>query len=86
MTKFQLRNDIAALLNARSITLHKLAQETGVDSASLWRFMNRSDANLNTDNVFKLWPHIYGEQSPVPLPAYGGKADVPAPASTCSEE
>lgn len=73
MTKFQLRKDITALLNARAISLHKLAQETGVDSASLWRFMNRADANLNTDNLFKLWPHIYGEQSPTLLPACDGQ-------------
>lgn len=83
MTKFQLRKDIVALLRARSISLHKFAQETGVDSASLWRFMNRVDANLNTDNLFKLWPHIYGEQTPIPLPEWGKSGDMPDASVPC---
>lgn len=69
MNKLHLKQDISALVNARGISLHKLALESGVDTASLWRFMNRENANLNTDSLFKLWPHIYGEQAPVPLAA-----------------
>lgn len=67
MNKNTLRQDILAHLRSRNIKLHRLALESGVDGKSLWLFMNREEANLNTDSLFKLWPHIYGEQSPASL-------------------
>lgn len=76
MNKLRLKQDISALVNARGISLHKLALDAGVDTASLWRFMNRENSNLNTDSLFKLWPHIYGEQTPVPLAV--GMPEAPA--------
>lgn len=67
MNKHILRNDILAVLRTRKVKLHRLALESGVDGKSLWLFMNREEANLNTDTLFRLWPHIYGDQTPVPL-------------------
>lgn len=81
-----LRNDIQAVIRAKGINLHKLAQMAGVSQSSLWLFVNCQRDALSTETLFKLWPHIYGEQSPVLLPAYGGKADVPAPLSACGKE
>lgn len=73
MNSAKLRNDILAVLQARNIRLYRLARESGVDSASLWKFVHNPKANLNTDSLFKLWPHIYGEQSPTLLPVCGGQ-------------
>lgn len=67
MNKNTLRQDILAHLHTRKIKLHRLALESGVDGKSLWLFMNREEANLNTDSLFRLWPHIYGGQSPASL-------------------
>lgn len=67
MNKNTLRQDILAYLRIRKIKLHRLALESGVNTKSLWLFMNREEANLSTDSLFKLWPHIYGEQSPTSL-------------------
>ena len=62
MNKQTLINDIRKHLDGRSISLHRLAQESGVDHGSLWRFVNIEKANLNTDSLFRLWPFLYGEQ------------------------
>lgn len=67
MNKQTLRNDIQEVLKTRSITLHRLASESGVEAASLWRFVNNENANLSTDSLFKLWPHLYGAQTPLPV-------------------
>lgn len=67
MNKHLLRNDIQAVLEDRGITLHRLASESGVEAASLWRFVNNETANLSTDSLFRLWPHVYGAQKPLPL-------------------
>lgn len=47
--------------------MRRLAIEAGIETSSLWRFMNNPDANLNTDCLFKLWPCIYGTQKPMPI-------------------
>ena len=65
MEKQDLRNDIITCLVKRGISLHRFAQESGVNSAALWRFVHREKSNLTTDSVFRLWPHLYGEQKPV---------------------
>ncbi len=62
-----LRQDILAVMKARKIRLYRLAKESGVDSASLWRFMNDDKANLNSETLFRLLPHIYKELAPVLL-------------------
>lgn len=67
MNKQSLREDILAFLAGRGISLHRLAQESGVDSKSLWLFVHKANSNLNTDSLFRLWPHLYGEQRPLPL-------------------
>lgn len=67
MDKNQFRQDILTTLHVRKIKLNRLALESGIDGKSLWLFMKRKDANLNTNTLFRLWPHIYGEQAPVPL-------------------
>lgn len=67
MNKLTLRNDIQTVLKDRGITLHRLASESGVEAASLWRFVNNENANLSTDSLFRLWPHVYGAQKPLPL-------------------
>ena len=67
MDKQTLRNDIRKFLEGRGISLHRLAQESGVDSSALWRFVNIDKTNLNTDSLFRLWPILYGEQRPCPV-------------------
>ena len=64
MNKSTLRCDVRLVLQLRRISLRQLAREAGIDISSLWRFMQKDSANLTTDSLFKLWPHIYGSQSP----------------------
>lgn len=75
MNKHTLRCDIRGYLAGRNISLHRLAQESGVDSASLWRFVNNDNANLNTESLFRLWPFLYGEQKPLPVTLEGQPID-----------
>ena len=67
MNNHILRDDIRACLTNRGISIHRLAQESGVDAAALWRFINNKKPNLTTDSLFRLWPYIYGEQKPLPI-------------------
>lgn len=67
MTKSDFRKDILIVLEARGLSLYRLARESNVDSASLWRFINNEDGNLNTDSFFNLWNLIYGDQRPQPI-------------------
>jgi len=62
-----LRNDIQAAIKAKGLNLRKLAQMAGVSQSSLWSFVNCQREAISTDTFFRLWPHIYGEQAPVPL-------------------
>ena len=67
MDNHTLRDDIRAYLRNRGISIRRLSQESGVDAAALWRFINNKKPNLTTDSLFRLWPHLYGEQRPLPL-------------------
>ncbi|WP_165177947.1 helix-turn-helix domain-containing protein [Desulfovibrio sp. ZJ369] len=67
MNNYTLRDDIRACLKGRGISIHRLAQESGVDAEALWRFVNNKKPNLTTDSLFRIWPHVYGEQKPSPL-------------------
>jgi hypothetical protein len=46
-----------------SWTVTRLAKESGVDQASLWRFCDGS-SGLSGINIEKLWPFIYGDKRP----------------------
>lgn len=63
-----LRNDIQAAIKAKGLNLRKLAQMAGVSQSSLWSFVNCQREAISTDTLFRLWPHIYGDQTPIPLP------------------
>lgn len=67
MTKSDFRKDILLVLKARDLTIYRLARETNVDQASLWRFVNNEGGNLTTDSFFNLWDLIYGDQRPQPV-------------------
>lgn len=67
MNAQSLRNDIQAVIRAKGINLHKLAQMAGVSQSSLWLFVNCQREGLSTETLFRLWPHIYVEQSPTLL-------------------
>ena len=43
-------------------TQMEVEDQTGVSQASISRFL--SGAKINSDNLFKLWRFIYGEQFP----------------------
>lgn len=89
MNKHLLRNDIQVVLRTRGITLHRLASESGVEAASLWRFVNNEKANLSTDSLFKLWPHLYGAQTPFPVlaqPPETPHMDPEEEAQRCAED
>lgn len=61
MNRQTLRADIEIVIRERGITLHRLALESGVEPASLWRFLHKQEANLKTESLFRLWPIIYGK-------------------------
>lgn len=67
MNNHTLRDDIRSCLKSRGISIHRLAQESGVDAAALWRFVNGKKPNLTTDSLFRIWPQVYGGQKPLPL-------------------
>lgn len=67
MDNHTLRADIRACLKNRGISIHRLSQESGVDAAALWRFVKGKKPNLTTDSLFRIWPHLYGGQKPLPI-------------------
>lgn len=67
MNNHILRTDIQILLKNRGMTLARLASKAEVDNGSLWRFVNGQQDNLTTENLFRLWPFLYGKQRPKPL-------------------
>lgn len=82
MNNHILRTDIQVFLENRGIRLARLASNAGVDAGSLWRFVKGHQRNLTTDNLFRLWPFIYGKQRPKPLgsPRMNRNAGTASPA------
>lgn len=80
-----LRNDIQATIKAQGINLYKLAQMAGVSQSSLWLFVNCQREAISTDTLFRLWPHIYGEQSPTLLQADDVVENLPDPEPATSK-
>ena len=66
MNTSEIRADARTVLQARGLSVKQMADQSGMDYGSLWRFLNQG-TNLNTDSLSKLWPVIYGDQRPVPV-------------------
>lgn len=59
----QFRNDFTHRLESTGRSVTSIAHEFGVEQGSLSRFKNGSQG-LSGDNVFALWPFVYGELPP----------------------
>lgn len=55
----QFRNDFTQRLESTGRSVTSVAHEFGVEQGSLSRFKNGSQG-LSGDNVFALWPFVYG--------------------------
>ena len=68
----QFRQDLLAAVEASGKTVHAIARQTGVQHASLFRFL-KGDTGLNANTMLALYPFVYGDKRP---PA---KVDPPTP-------
>lgn len=55
----QFRNDLKVALEQKQKSANSLARETGIQQASLSRFMS-GKTSLDGDAVLRLWSFVYG--------------------------
>jgi lambda repressor-like predicted transcriptional regulator len=58
-----LRGEVRAICRVKGWSMTRLARASGVDQASLSRFLSGS-AGLKGDSIEKLWPFVFGECRP----------------------
>lgn len=64
-----IRRDLKNYLATTGLSINKLALLSGVSQPVLWRLANNHQKGVNSTTLDKLWPILYGPESPLTAPS-----------------
>lgn len=80
-TAMDIPTDIREFLTVSGWTAKRLAVEAGVEPSTITRLVRGERQGVNSRTLDKLWPFLYGDRRPVPVPPAGAETVSEPPAA-----